>query len=620
MQKQTSKWFFNIKASLTPIIMLVLTSNSRPIMAIENDNSQVFKKENLERDVKLDPQRLLKQSKITPSKKKLRNVKISIPNRKKDEMLEKKNLVLKEKPLLSTRPILKKDDFVNNFEITSVLYKIEKLNLSNRDKEHEIVTYWYFKNPEIKRVNKHNYYKLNDFSQQTIKINKNRARLKLNISNLYRAEEKVKKLRIKKFRRFNLLNLKIKFKIPTKRELRDACVDAITQVFKFKRWMHENVQRPFTKFVRSKTGNLIFNEPHVNPFIRKYGFEKLRKKTDIVNIKYEPKESILYRLKTYNRITFDKTENFSRVQNLGKCSKNGKILLPQKFLNNNIVILPQRYVKKTFKKKKHHFLPKKYYPDVKKGWFHFITKYFKEKRKLIYGLHHLEVLTPQSYKWKRKKIKTKSEIKMFRPILQYDKKWLTKRNQILKTSWRYKPYYHIISKKMFNEVKFRVPEGKKQELPNIFIGPELNKKRNKNLHSCAYGLGYFKQDNQKFYMNPSTGLFSYYVNTRNQIFNGDDKTTAYGIYKGQGYYIDKNNIKYFYKSNYKQTYNSWDYINDISPDGFPKARNNIYFYKTEYYRDKEYVTLKQRAGLWKDIRTTVRDKNGSLYPIEENKN
>ena len=69
MQKQTSKWFFNIKASLTPITLFILASNSRPIMAIENDNDQPFKKENLEKDAKLDPQRLLKQSKIMPSKK-----------------------------------------------------------------------------------------------------------------------------------------------------------------------------------------------------------------------------------------------------------------------------------------------------------------------------------------------------------------------------------------------------------------------------------------------------------------------------------------------------------------------------------------------------------------------
>jgi hypothetical protein len=38
-------------------------------MVIGNYNDQPFKKDNLERDVKLDPQRLLKQSKIRPSKK-----------------------------------------------------------------------------------------------------------------------------------------------------------------------------------------------------------------------------------------------------------------------------------------------------------------------------------------------------------------------------------------------------------------------------------------------------------------------------------------------------------------------------------------------------------------------
>jgi hypothetical protein len=58
----------------------------------------------------------------------------------KEEILGKKNLVLKENPLLSTRSIFKKDYFLNNFEITSVLYKIEYLNLANRDKEPEIIT------------------------------------------------------------------------------------------------------------------------------------------------------------------------------------------------------------------------------------------------------------------------------------------------------------------------------------------------------------------------------------------------------------------------------------------------------------------------------------------------
>jgi hypothetical protein len=62
-----------------------------------------------------------------PSKKKLRNVKISIPNRKKDEMLEKKNLVLKEKPLLSTRLILKKIIF--SITLKSRVYYIKSNTL-----------------------------------------------------------------------------------------------------------------------------------------------------------------------------------------------------------------------------------------------------------------------------------------------------------------------------------------------------------------------------------------------------------------------------------------------------------------------------------------------------------
>jgi len=62
-----------------------------------------------------------------PSKKTLRNVKISIPNRKKDEMLEKKNLALKEKPLLSTRPIFKKIIF--SITLKSRVYYIKSNTL-----------------------------------------------------------------------------------------------------------------------------------------------------------------------------------------------------------------------------------------------------------------------------------------------------------------------------------------------------------------------------------------------------------------------------------------------------------------------------------------------------------
>jgi hypothetical protein len=79
MQEQTSKWFFNVKVSLIPTMLFILINKSEPAIAIENDSSQPFKKENLRESLKLDPQAVLKQSKIEPSKKKLRKIKIFIP-------------------------------------------------------------------------------------------------------------------------------------------------------------------------------------------------------------------------------------------------------------------------------------------------------------------------------------------------------------------------------------------------------------------------------------------------------------------------------------------------------------------------------------------------------------
>ena len=54
--------------------------------------------------------------------------------------------------------------------------------------------------------------------------------------------------------------------LPTKRQIRDACVDGISKFFRFKKWMHKNVQRPLTNYIRSKTGDLFLVSPHLQPF------------------------------------------------------------------------------------------------------------------------------------------------------------------------------------------------------------------------------------------------------------------------------------------------------------------------------------------------------------------
>jgi predicted component of type VI protein secretion system len=69
MQKQTSKWFFNIKVNFIAIMLFILINKSEPAIAIENDSSQPFKKENLRESIKLDLEAVLKQSKIEPTKK-----------------------------------------------------------------------------------------------------------------------------------------------------------------------------------------------------------------------------------------------------------------------------------------------------------------------------------------------------------------------------------------------------------------------------------------------------------------------------------------------------------------------------------------------------------------------
>jgi len=510
------------------------------------------------------------------------------------------------------KSVRKKNMLPINFD--KILPFFKKIEKYKSGEAREITTRWHQIDSDQTEINKSNLYKVLDLNNNVQKIKKDRIKFNFSLEHMDQAEKNDKKTKVK---RFNWQ--KIRLKIPTKRQLRDACVDAITEVFKFKRWFYNKVQRPFTKYVRLKTGNLIFKEPHINPFIKKYGFEKLAKKTEIATIKSESKEAPIYRLKTYNRLVFNEIKSFSKIQRLGQCEQNGNIILPQKFFKKHLIKLEDNYINKDFKKLKNQNLSKIYYPIPKKDQFYFITKYFKKSRRKLRGLNYIEVLIPQSYKWKKKKSsKNKDEKELFQSILNYDKNWLTKRDAILKKSFRYKPFYHRIAKKLFDKVKFEPQINKKQSLPNFFIGPQLHRSKTKTINSCGYGLSYLKNNDQKIYINPSTGLMSYYTNSKNEKFHGDDSTTTYGILEGRGYYTDKKGIKYFYKENYEQVCNFSKYVgNQISPNGFPKMRNNPYYYKREFYFDQQYPQIKKMAGLWKDLRANKRDDNSYLFNLKK---
>ena len=533
---------------------------------------------------------------------------------KLEKSVRQKNILPINFSQFKERPILKAKHFINFDKILPFFKQIEKYNLSDEAKAREIITKWHQIDSDQTESNKFNFYKVLDLNNNVQKIKKYKIKFNFSLKRIDQVEKNDKKIRVKRFSW-----QKIRLKIPTKRQLRDACVDAITEVFKFKRWFYDNVQRPFTKYVRLKTGNLIFKDPHINPFIKKYGFEELEQKTEIATIKSESKESPIYRLKTYNRLVFDEIKDFSKIQRLGQCEQNGNIILPQKFFKKHLIKLDDNYISEDFKKFKNQNLSKIDYPTPKKDQFYFITKYFKKSRRKLRGLNYVEVLIPQSYKWEEKESsKNKDEKELFQSILNYDKNWLTKRNTILKTSFRYKPFYHRIAKKLFDKVKFEPQINQKQSLPNFFIGPQLHKSKNKTINSCGYGLSYLKNNDQKIYMNPSTGLISYYTNSKNEKFYGDDSTTAYGILEGRGYYTDKKGIKYFYKENYEQLCSFSKYVgNQISPNGFPKMRNNPYYYKREFYFDQQYPQIKKMAGLWKDLRANKRDDNSYLFNLKK---
>ena len=154
------------------------------------------------------------------------------------------------------------------------------------------------------------------------------------------------------------------------------------------------------------------------------------------------------------------------------------------------------------------------------------------------------------------------------------------------------------------------------------MGPEILKSYGINTNdSCGYGLGYLRVGSQKIYMNPATGLFSYYKSIDNQIFNGDDKTTYFGIENNRGYYSDSKGTKYFYAGNYIEINsarsNRFKFMNS-SPNGLPTdTRRNPYLHKSDFYLNPLYTSIKRQAGPWKDVGGLRRHKFSSLYPVSK---
>jgi hypothetical protein len=515
----------------------------------------------------------------------------------------------KDSRYLEHLPLLQEGKYLKLNETFNALMIIDNIKFfNNRDKQEEILMIM-LKNDLILNSSNLQLYKITKFKEILSKLNPYENALKFHIKRLSDSEHRVKIQKIKPKKLFKFLK---PLKIPSKREIRDACVDGITQIFNFKRWAKQNIQRPFTKFVRSKTGNFFFYDPHVKPFIRKYGFYKLIKKSNLFSIKNESVESSLYRFKNYNRISYNEIHDFSKIQNFDKCESNRSLILPENFYKKNVKFLPQQYIFKNFNEQNNIILQKTYYAK-KKRWFNVLDKYFSKNKNLINGLHYLEILIPQSFLHQKK---PNTEKILFKKILKYDKKSIEHRNSILSKSFRLFPFYHKVENDIFNEKKIKFGILKKKNLPVFFIGPLLNKQNLQISNSCGYSLGYLKIGKQKMYINPATGLLSYFLNEKKEMFLGNDLNTVFGIYKGQGYYQDERNIKYFFKDIYKEVH-SYYFDKNFSPDGFPKSRCNQYFYKNEIFYEIEYVKLKKSLGLWKDIRQKFRHLGKRWYPLEK---
>lgn len=386
-------------------------------------------------------------------------------------------------------------------------------------------------------------------------------------------------------RKFSLRNIRV----PTKRELRDSVVDSITVFFKFKKWTKDNVQRPLGNLIRNTTGNLLLNPPHFFPFQRKFGSIELTKKFSPSKIKYDLNESIAYRWIYYNKLSF--LEGM-KLEDFIASNKNSDFFYTP---------LPFNFETSDFKDTNNLFL-----------------KYRTKKEKnLIIGLNSKEILLPQSLtvltqRSIAQELLTESQI--FDLVKSYDKEYLNERNEKAAKSIRYFINVSNIQEEIINSRKVF---NEKKKLPSFFLGPELlsNLPPLKNIpHTCGYGLGYFNISNKKIYINPTTGLLSIYKDSNNQSFNGNDKTTFYGVKNGKGYYSDDSGIKYYYSHNYE-----FDFLRSKSNKDFPKSRLNPDSFTKEFYSNLTYLSNKEKSGPWVDVRRNVRHSDSIFYPISRNK-
>ena len=357
-----------------------------------------------------------------------------------------------------------------------------------------------------------------------------------------------------------------------KLQMRDKCVDGVAQFFKFKKWAYKQVQKPVNTFIREKTGEHLLKSPHLSSFSRKYGFEF---EPSLDDIKKERIESPVYRWQQYNRVKF--------YQN----SEN-KFLSSSEIIKEYFNPLPFKFLKSSFE-------------QLAEDLRFISTPIFDP----------FDLLMPQSYSNLRSSLNESSDLMLM--ATEFDKKFLEERNAYAYRSLRYYVNYPFINSKIQNDRIYK--QGK---LPNFLFGPEILKKQGLDLgYTCGYGLGYCKLNSQKIYINPTTGLLSYFMNTSNQLFNGDDQTTYFGVENNIGYYTDKSGIKYFYMGNYLDSADTLPMnFCTMSPDGRPVMRSNSYYHKKGFYYNPFYVKVKEQAGPWKDIRASVRYKLDNLYNIE----
>lgn len=398
-----------------------------------------------------------------------------------------------------------------------------------------------------------------------------------------------------------------KISIPTKRQFRDACVDGIAQFFKFKKWMHKNVQRPLTNFIRSKTGDFFLKSPHLGPFRRKYGFDNFSKHFNSINIKYDRAESIQYRWQHYNKVEFHSGPNFLLKQCLDNFDDKA-VVLPQ----SNFVPLPLKFNESEFS------TTNLIYPRLRRRRRIGLLQMWRNRKKSFnkVGFEPLEILIPQSLDSSIPKGRktTDPEIFVVSRILNYERKYMRIRNRKASRSWRYKIFYHRVAQEIMDETRL---QSDNSIPPTFYAGPLFLKEKGISVNgTCGYGLGYFNNAGHKFYINPVTGLISIYQNSAGENFYGDDETTYFGVLNGLGYYSDKTGIKYFYVDNYDDVL--FAYMNEEFIPRIPiQSRKNPFYWKHEYYYSPDYIKLKKISGPWVDIRGKVRNKFQHLYEIKK---